>query len=423
MTSQHPARSLAEAVAARLADPSAVPGGWPSQTWWRQSLAHGVPGIALLHIECAATGLSSWQQAHDWLGYITSSPVTSGPGSHLFYGAPAVAHALTCATVTRPGSCQRALRILDAAITATTRCRVAAAHARIDQGRLPVLAEFDLIRGLAGAGAYLLRRDPAGRAAHAVLEYMVRLTEPVTFGGETLPGWWAASGPSGRPDERFPGGHANCGMAHGIGGPLALLSLAALKGVTVPGHFPAIASICTWLDHWRASTDAAWPYWVTRAELRTGRVSDRRPARPSWCYGTAGLARAQQLASLATGDATRRCTAEDTLIHALTDPSQRAATTDSSLCHGYAGLAHLATQAAANATPAAATRLRALIPGLVDAVHPPGTDPRRTTARLLDPANGGPSLLEGAAGTALVALSASTGISPSSGWDTCLLIT
>lgn len=423
MTGEHPAREIADAVAARLADPSMVPGVWTSQTWWRQSLAHGVPGIALLHIECAAAGLRSWQQARDWLGYITGSPVSSGPSSHLFYGAPAVAHALTCAAATQPGSCQRALRILDAAITATTRCRVAAAHARIDQGILPVLAEFDLIRGLAGVGAYLLRRDPAGRAAHAVLEYMVRLTEPVTFGGETLPGWWTASGPSGRPDGRFPGGHANCGMAHGIGGPLALLSLAALQGVTIPGHLPAIASICAWLDHWRASNEAAWPYWVTRAELRTGRVSDRGPARPSWCYGTAGLARAQQLASLATGDAIRQRWAEDTLIHALTDPNQRAAITDSSLCHGYAGLAHLATQAAADATPAAAAYLRALIPGLLEAVHPPGTDPRRTAACLLDPANGGPGLLEGATGTGLAALSASTSIPPSSGWDTCLLIT
>jgi len=41
---------------------------------------------------------------------------------------------------------------------------------------------------------------------HAVLEYLVRLTDPVQDDGENLPGWWTASGPSGRDDEHFPGG-------------------------------------------------------------------------------------------------------------------------------------------------------------------------------------------------------------------------
>ena len=98
---------LAYAIADQLRDPEstyAMPGAW-----WRQSLAHGMPGVALLHIELAAADVAPWQRAHDWLGYAVRSPITSGADSHLYYGAPAVAHALACAATVRPGSYERAL--------------------------------------------------------------------------------------------------------------------------------------------------------------------------------------------------------------------------------------------------------------------------------------------------------------------------
>jgi lantibiotic biosynthesis protein len=424
VTGEHPALRLAEAIADRLAHPDTA-GGLPSaKPWWPQSLAHGVPGIALLHTELAAAGRRPWQRAHDWLTCATRTPFTTGPGSHPFYGAPALAHVLACAAGQRPGCCARALDKLDREIAAEARRRVAAAHARIDQGRLAALAEFDALQGLSGLGSYLLRRDPCGTAVRAVLEYLVRLTDPVQAGGEILPGWWTASGPSGRDDERFPGGHANSGQAHGVSGPLTLLATAALRGVTVDGHAEAIRVICAWLDRWRADTDqgTAWPYWVTRPELRAGHLVPSRPVRPSWCYGTAGLARAQQVAALASGDTGRQRMAEDALARALTDPAQLAATTGASLCHGYAGLAHIAAIAAADAGPGTASRLHALIPGLLDAVQPPGTDPGHTAAALLGEAGCGPGFLEGATGVALACLAPATTTLPRSGWDACLLI-
>jgi hypothetical protein len=316
------------------------------------------------------------------------------------------------------------LTTLDEKIAHETRRRLDVAHARIDHGCPAALTEFDVIRGLTGVGSYLLRRNSDGEMLRAVLDYVVRLTQSAQDGGDTLPGWWAACGPSGRFDDRFPGGHANLGMAHGIGGPLALLALAALRGVTVTGQHEAIDRICSWLDRWRIDTDAGplWPYWVTLAELRAGRADPTRALRPSWCYGTAGLARAQQLAALATGNTHRRDLAEDALVRALAEPGQRAATTDTSLCHGHAGLAHIAVRAAADATPHAAARLQALIPGLLDAVHPADADLQQAATALLHPSGCGPGLLDGAAGVALAVLAPSTGELPYSGWDACLLI-
>ncbi|MGH3830822.1 MAG: lanthionine synthetase C family protein [Pseudonocardiaceae bacterium] len=403
-------------AADRLAQPTA-PQLPADQAWWPQSLAHGVLGIAMLHTELASVGLRPWQRVHDWLRVAARAPVTTGASTGLFYGAPALAFALAGAAAAHPGAYQGTLPVLDARIAADARRRVEAAHARITAGHLPVLAEFDTIRGLAGIGAYLLRRDPAGDAVRAVLGYLVDLAKPIDVEGQALPGWWTLTGPTGRPDpSEFPGGHGNAGMAHGIGGPLALLALAARRGVVVPGQFEAIEAIeaiCGWLDSWRTDSGAEpiWPYLIRRAEHDTGhpRPPSGAGRRPSWCYGTAGLARAQQLAALATSNADRRRIAEHALVQAITDPVQRAATTDASLCHGHAGLAHIAARAAADAAPLVAARLQELAAELLGAAQPA-------------PVEAGPGLLEGVTGVALASLALATGVPPATGWDICLLI-
>ncbi|MFE9926197.1 lanthionine synthetase C family protein [Streptomyces sp. NPDC005774] len=419
-----PALDLVDAVASQLADPDTAFRRPRAASSYRQHLAYGPPGIALLHIERAAAGLGSWQRAHDWLAAASQKPLTSGPDSHPFYGMPAFAHALACAANHLPGSYHRALNTMDRQIEVDVARRLDAAHRRIDAGRLPRLAEFDTIRGLTGYGAYLLRRNPGSSTTHAVLDYCVRLTEPITHHGETLPGWWTETGPSGSPDDRFPGGHANTGMAHGIGGVLALLALAARSGAFTDGHHAALRTILAWLDRWQQETGRgpAWPYWITRDELRTGRLAPSAPRRPSWCYGTAGLARAQQLAALALGDTGRQVDAENALVVALTDPDQLKATTDTGLCHGFAGLAHIAARTADDAHPSTVGRLRAVIPAFLTAVHPPGTDPDLAATALIQDEERGPGLLDGAAGRALALLASSTAAPPRPAWDTCLLI-
>ncbi|MEV4210164.1 lanthionine synthetase C family protein [Micromonospora sp. NPDC049662] len=412
---------LAVTIGDLLAHPDA-PSLPTRQPWWRQSLALGVPGIALLHVELAAAGLRPWQRAHRWLAAVTGGPVTVGADSHPFHGAPALAHVLACAAAHRPGAYARAQDELDAAIAADARRRVATAHARIDAGGLPALAEFDAIRGLTGVGAYLLSRPSSDQELRAVLEYLVRLTAPLRHDNEVLPGWWTGSGPDGRADDRFPGGHSNNGVAHGIGGPLALLSIAALRGVIVDGQLATITTICAWLDRWRSETDAGpiWPYWISRPQLHGGSAPTGRAQRPSWCYGTAGLGRAQQLAGLAVGDPVRRAAAEDALTRALGDPHQLALVTDASLCHGYAGLAHLAHRAASDASDETAARLKGLVPRLLNGIGPTETEAHRAAAALLGDQTH-PGLLDGAAGVALAALSCGSAAPTSSAWDSCLL--
>ncbi|MFF1594826.1 lanthionine synthetase C family protein [Streptomyces sp. NPDC058286] len=416
-----PAAELSTALADRLDDPDTARLGPRTAADDRQHIAYGLPGIALLHVERAAAGLAPWHRAHTWLTAAARQPFTSGADSHPFYGAPALAQVLACAADHLPDSYGRALNTLDEQIARDVLRRLTAAHRRLDAGQLPEIAEFDTIRGLSGYGAYLLRRNPGSAAVRTVLDYCVRLTEPITHDGDTLPGWWTPTAPTGRPDTgRFPDGHANSGMSHGIGGVLALLALAARNGTVVDGHHDAMRTILAWLDRWQEETGRgpAWPYWVTRAELRDGRLAPSAPRRPSWCYGTAGLARAQQLAALALGDRSRRIAAENALVAALTDSSQLKATTDSGLCHGFAGLAHVAARTAADAHPSTVGLLQAVIPSLLATICPAGTDPAAAAVTVAKEA--GPGFLDGAAGIALALLALTT--PPRTAWDACLLV-
>ncbi|MEO3861335.1 lanthionine synthetase C family protein [Acrocarpospora sp. B8E8] len=400
----------AERYAARLTSPEPPPGDRP---WISQSLTEGTAGIALLHIERAHTGRGTWQQAHNWITHAAAGEISADDNTGLYLGAPAIAFILDAAAATT-GRYRHGLTDLDGHIAKLAHHRVEAAMARIRRGELPQFREYDVFFGLSGIGALLLRRDPGGSALERVLDYLVALTHPLVVDGQELPGWWVVHDPHRQFSADYPGGHGNFGAAHGItGGPLALLSQAMRRGITVQGQREAINTICSWLDAWRQDSAVGpwWPQWITRADLREGRPSQSRPGRPSWCYGTPGIVRAGQLAAIATGDHHRQQMYEDAFARCLRDPAQQARITDAGLCHGAAGLYQTAWRAARDATtPALAERLPHLADNLARRSQP-DTD----TAS-------GPGLLEGDAGTALALHTAAHDTAPTSGWDACLLI-
>jgi len=395
---------LAERIAVDLKDPEQVAHRHRPAPSWRQSLANGALGIALLHVERARTGRSPWTTAHTWLRYATTGPIDDGPDSHLHYGAPALATILLHATAHDPRRYARALDTLDARIAPTTTARVEHAHRRIDTGQTPALAEFDAIRGLTGLGTYWHHRDPHGPVLRAVLTYLVRLTEPLPYG---RPGWWTHLAPDGRRSPHFPHGHGNNGIAHGIAGPLALLALTHRGGVRVPGHTHALERILAWLDQHQEGDDHLrwWPYWTTPTFDRPS-----RPGRPSWCYGTTGIARAQQLAGLALNDTTHTRTAEATLHTTITAPHLPEQLNNAGLCHGTSGALLLARRAAADSPN---HQLAAAAASLQQQVE---NDPR--TAAAASP-GAPPDLLCGAAGIALALDDHHT--DTDTGWDICLL--
>lgn len=208
----------AEAVADHLSDALAVPPPAEfgddlspnSLRWHDQSLSKGAAGVAVLHGLRAQHGRGSGKRVHAWLARATHEDLSAGPGSGLWFGAPAVAFALATAT---PGQYPRAMTSLDAAVTQLVHARLQAALVRMAAAVRPSLSEFDLVRGLTGLGAYLLHRDPHGDLIRCILTYLVALTEPLPTdddAGLSAPGWWTSDVPSGLPTRQKPEPTVSC---------------------------------------------------------------------------------------------------------------------------------------------------------------------------------------------------------------------
>ncbi|MEU2980220.1 lanthionine synthetase C family protein [Streptomyces hirsutus] len=392
----------------RLAEPDPPPENEP---WAVQSLAEGAAGIALLHTETVSRYGGSWRSAHRWITSAASGPISAADQTGLFLGAPAVGFLLTTVPPAYQHRYASARTTLHQHIVALTNRRVDAALARIDRGDLPTFAEYDLFYGLTGIGAYLLRTEPEGAGLERILHYLVALTRPLAPAGRGLPGWWVRHDPTRGESPYFPGGHGNFGAAHGITGPLLLLAQALRHGITVNGHQDAMFTICAHLDAWCQHGDSGpwWPEHISRRDLDRGRPHHTAPTRPSWCYGTTGIARAGQLAGIALRSPTLQKFYEDAMYRALTDPVQIAQVVDSGLCHGWAGIYQTAHRAAVDALD---PRLRTLPKRLGDAL----------TAQDKPDALSTPGLINGAAGTALALTTFASQQAPSTGWDACLLI-
>jgi lantibiotic biosynthesis protein len=340
--------------------------------------------------------MAGWDTAHAWLTAATSGGVGTGQDTTPYLGAPAVAFALHGAA--RNGSYAHAEAALDRAVATIIQRRLDQAHARIDRRQRPRLREFDSINGLAGFGAHLLRHNPHGTMLPRVLTYLARLTEPVKD-SDDLPGWWTGQPPAGPRAINDPRhrGHSNHGMSHGIAGCLALLALAQRRGISVPGQTEAIERICDWFDTWQQPGPHGpwWPETLTLDDLRTGVPGQARPARPSWCYGTPGVA----------GDPGRQQLAEHAMLGCLADPRQRALITGPGLCHGIAGLFQTTWRMA---TDSPHTHLTSQLPQLAGCLR--ATVPGKDTGAL-----------DGTTGLALAQTTAATG-RVATGWDTFLLL-
>jgi lantibiotic biosynthesis protein len=287
------------------------------------------------------------------------------------------------------------------------------------------VAEWDLISGLTGVGVHLLgRRELADRRA-ALEQVLAGLVALASADGDP-PRW------STPPEylytnlrELTPAGNVNCGLSHGVPGPLALMSLALEAGVEVPGQMAAMRSTADWLAA-QALPGPFGPEWPAAVPLVDGAGPAPRQGRPlpGWCYGNAGVARALWLSSRALADPGLAETALDALKVALGRQRAERPLEAPTLCHGTAGLAQVSLRIAADSgDPEIASGARELCLELVDRFEPDvPLGYRDITIGKSEPrlAVDDPTLLAGAAGTALVLLAAADDHDPE--WDRALLL-
>ena len=350
------AQRTADEVRTRLSDPAdvvarcGVPGGTEADLrlleplWDDLSLAGGYPGAALLWSSPGTRVPVAPGRVHAFLS--AGSVQLSRPGAAsavrpqgLYAGVGAMAFAALSAHQAGLGY-EKAVGRLDELVRAQVRHVVRGC----EEEHFARPADFDLTRGLSGTGRLLLARgEDFEEDLRLVLRTLVRRTEPIDHAGMSVPGLWALGGPRpGPPVDAYRGGHLNLGLAHGIAGPLALLSLSHRHGVVVQGHEEAIERLVDVLLAF-AKEDAHGVYWprlLTLDDWRRGAAREDR-SRPSWCYGVPGVTRALQLAALALGRPSWQALAHDSLLSLLTLPLDEFGIADAALCHGWAGMLHL----------------------------------------------------------------------------------
>lgn len=215
-----------------------------------------------------------------------------------------------------------------------------AAAARGSIGALPV-STFDHISGLTGLAALLSSAEARPIADDdALIDALTALIELVLAPGgrrgwftppEFVQGEWMR--------QAFPGGNLNCGLAHGITGILAVLSLTWRDGVRLPCQDDAIRLAADWLltqrleDPWGVN----WPLAVGGVE-EPDPVLASTPSHAAWCYGSPGVARALWLAGAALPDQAYGAAALDAVRALLARPVSARRIASPCCCHGTAGL-------------------------------------------------------------------------------------
>jgi lantibiotic biosynthesis protein len=424
------ALSVARNVLARCSDPARMEAalaaareqtGFPRSVYWEPAgIAQGDAGLALMagYAEAAFPG-EGWElvahermtaalrgaESADWL----PAGLFSGLGGLVF----------TASYLSRGGArYARVLAALDAAF-------LPAAAAQAERlRRLPggmSVGEFDAISGLSGVAAALLERRARRRdeTVERVLVGVLGALVDMVAASDGLPRWYTP--PEEMADETwarlYPQGNLNCGLAHGIPGPLAAMAIGRREGVDVPGLASAIGNVAEWLATHRA--DDAWGInWPSAVSVDSDRPDG--PGRAAWCYGAPGVARALWLAGEALDDDALRAIAVEGMEAIYDRPLAERAIDSPTFCHGVAGLLQVTTRFASDTgLPAFVEATDKLARQLLDAYD--GT--RLLGYATLEPGDrpvDQPGLLDGAPGVALALLAAATATEPA--WDRLFLL-
>jgi lantibiotic biosynthesis protein len=375
-------------LASRLADASRMQVAIARQggAWQAHSLLHGHAGIALAFAELdeslphAGWGVRAGQQlALAATGLDARTLVNPGLGNGLA-GLGLAAHLLA----RRDPRLNRVLGSIDAELQVLLSAQADALDAA-DEG-MPV-EQFDVVSGLSGTSVYLLARGAAFPDPTALPRAIASLIRVISDARWCTPPWAMHAALR----DRFPEGGFNCGLLHGIAGPLAVLAWACLTGVDAPGMHDAVGRVAEWLvEHQAADVwGVNWPYVVVPNAPVAG------PARAGWCYGAPGVAAALWLA----GRALHRDDLTSLAVAAIRDVCGRSVAAlgleGPGLCHGTAGLLQAFNLFGAR-TPRIRQRAAKLAEELLAGYEPESLLGYGT----------GPGLLEGTAGIVLALVAA-----------------
>lgn len=212
-------------------------------------------------------------------------------------------------------------------------------------------------------------------------------------------------------------GYLDLGLAHGIPGPLALLSLAWGSGLREPGMEQAAALLVRRIQQTLRET----PYGpdVPYRQLPILRQSPE-PSRTGWCYGNPGVARALQLAARSFAQPDWAALARELVRSAIRRPIEIRGLAAPTFCHGLSGflavLLHFETDLPSDEWKEAVNNVIDRMFAHYEPNTAFGFQNQEVNLQSLDD----PSLQTGAAGVALVLLAASGMLGEA--WDAVFLL-
>ena len=423
------AMDVARAVAARLRDRERLlqtnqraleQSRYPDTLNWNPcALAHGDAGLALAcaYFERCWPDEGWAETSAMYLSHAARAARSTPPAPGLFAGLAGVAFAARWQREGDPLS-RELLPLIDAALATRALDMAGRLHGRHGVA----VSEIDAISGLSGLGAYLLAAGappPADVALHALLETLVALSG-ATNG---VPHWFNPHHLMGDTPmaQVSPEGNMNCGLAHGIPGPLALMALSLREGMAVDGLAEAVERTAAWLVRHQAGDayGVNWPTvvpWSADGRVVEGLVGSRA----AWCYGAPGVARSLWLAGQALDDAALGDLAIEAMAAVYRRPIPLRQIDSPTFCHGVAGLLQITLRFAHDTDApmfrAAADALCRQLLDAFDAEQPLGYCSVEPEGNKVDQCG----VLDGAAGVAMVLLAASTGEAPD--WDRVFLL-
>ncbi|MGW6793882.1 lanthionine synthetase C family protein [Streptomyces chartreusis] len=424
------AAAVAQEVAERVRTPERVVAAtaaaagqtaFPTTARWTPwSLAQGDAGLALMcgYVDSCFSGQGWDVAAHRYLRTAAEAvQETAWPPAALFEGLSGLAFAAE--TLSRGNTrYRRFVHTIDAALLPRV------VHLSDELSAQPGgvnVGEFDLISGLTGIGARLLGNRDGGAADEglaAVLTCLVSMTRET----EGLPRWHTPPHLLGdeKTARQYPHGVLNCGLAHGVPGPLALMALALDEGVEIPG----LPETAEWLAHWlvahrlETATGVGWPAMIPLTS--EGRLAQAPTSRAAWCYGTPGVARALWLAGRALGQPDLCDLAIQGMAEVFRRGTPERGIDSPTFCHGVAGLLQITLRFAHDTgRPEFTQWANTLTDQILDRYEPDsllGYRDLEPGNRYIDRAG----LLVGSPGVVLALLAASTGVRPD--WDRLFLL-
>jgi len=295
---------------------------------------------------------------------------------------------------------------------------------------------YDTIQGIVGIGAYCLQdaQNPLlYESLTSIIETLIKRCKPIQIGNHQVPGWYVPVKYQfmEQDKELYPQGNFNLGLAHGIPGVLALLSLAYQKGIQLPFQRQTIRTIVKWIKN-HSQVKNGLTIWPDRISFETEieqKAETNYLYRDAWCYGNPGIIRSLYLAGKALHNTALKKYALSIFKTTFDRPKEEWWLPGPTFCHGISGLLAITNRMAIDTKdPFLDTKvsfLRELLLQFYDSSHPFGfqdlepTNYQKGKEGLTYISLNKAGLLEGASGIGLALLEIGK---KGSSWDAPFLI-